>query len=537
MKKKLSFIAFLTTVAINALLFSGCDWLFENDDNNDNPPGDNFEYVVGTTLIQTKWAQRAPYNNMMVGTIRHRTGCGTTAMAQIMKYWEYPRQGIGQSEPYSTGIGTTVPSINFANIAFDWNNMLNTYPNANSGTETQRNAVANLMYHAAVGFRINSGSAGTDGGTSITRMINAMTAYFGYDKSMQRRSSQYFDDNTWKQMIREQLDAGMPVFANSPGHFYIIDGYDDNDMFHFNWGWNGRSDGWYPINIDYRTLGSEDTDSGEDDDSQNIIINIKPDEGGESPGYEIALREFRVQKTTVTQNEQFEAYARMVNVSSEYRFMGGTARVVLVDNNGNTTVIGTSSMGEGSSWTRLEDRPIYCFVPTASPGQYQLRIETRPTDGEWRLATLSLFREGVPNAINITVNAETGTPGGGYGQRLLVFETDKQTANQSETTQFTVTLQMRNTTSETFSGGHYTAALLDDAGNIVSILGTGGSGSLSAGNRHTSTRNINCEILPNTIALGQYLLRILVRPNAASEWRIATMSDTGVPISFAFEVR
>jgi len=127
MKKKLSFIvlafALFAVVAISALLVSGCDGLFEDDNNENlpvtgNPPRDKFEYVVGTTLLQTKWAQYTPYNNMMVGTIRHRTGCGTTAMAQIMKYWEYPRRGIGQSEPYSTGIGTTVPSINFANITF-----------------------------------------------------------------------------------------------------------------------------------------------------------------------------------------------------------------------------------------------------------------------------------------------------------------------------------------------------------------------------------------------------------------------------------
>jgi len=56
MKKRLSFIALaFAMVAVSVILFSACDWLFENDDNNENPPvtgnspGDNFEYVAGTT--------------------------------------------------------------------------------------------------------------------------------------------------------------------------------------------------------------------------------------------------------------------------------------------------------------------------------------------------------------------------------------------------------------------------------------------------------------------------------------------------------
>ena len=390
MKLKYSFLTFLI---ICVLIFTTCASLDADEEEG---------MVIVEPMIQTQWAQRSPYNNMMVNAIRNRTGCGTTAMAQIMKFYEYPEHGIGQSESYTTGIGTIVPALNFEATVYDWGNMLNTYSNANSGTDTERNAVATLMYHAAVGFRINDVPTGRDGGTTITRMINAMTTYFGYDKSMQRRSKIYFDDVTWEKIIRDQLDAGMPVFGHSPGHYYIIDGYDNNGKFHFNWGWNGKSDGWYPLSVDWRNLGGDDADSGEDDDSQNIIINIKPDEGGVSPGYEIGFTSFYVQKTSVIQNEQFEVYVQMKNINPEHRFLGGTARVELVDNNGNSNVIGTSSMGEGSSWTRLEDRPINCSVLNTVPkGQYKLRIATRPTGGEWKVATLSIV--GVPNSIDFTV--------------------------------------------------------------------------------------------------------------------------------------
>ena len=355
-------------------------------------------------LLQTKWAQRTPFNNMMVNTVRHRTGCGTTAIAQIMKYYEHPRHGIEQSEPYSTGLGTIVPSVNF-NFAYDWNNMLNTY---NSGaTQRQTDAVATLMYHLAVSFKINSGRTGTDSGTSTTRIMNALVTHFGYDKSIQRRNRKYFDDDTWVKIIREQLDLGMPVFCWYPGHFYVIDGYDDTGRFHFNWGWGGRSDGWYLPTVDWRTLGNEDADTGsEDEDGQNIVINIKPNAGGIPPGYEIALENFAAQRTTVARNERFEVYTFMRNVNNTSdRFYTGQAGVALVDNNNNiVAVIGTSNMGEGSWWSRLPDRPINCSVPnTVRPGQYRLKIVTRPTNGAWRFATLSLVREGVPNSINFMV--------------------------------------------------------------------------------------------------------------------------------------
>ncbi|MCL1818832.1 MAG: C10 family peptidase, partial [Spirochaetaceae bacterium] len=231
-------------------------------------------------LLQTNWTQRTPYNNLMVGNVRHRTGCGTTAMAQIMKYYGHPARGSGQSEPYSTGIGTTAPSVNF-NVPYDWSNMLNSYNG--DATQRQADAVATLMYHVAAGFRINSGRAGTDSGTSITRIIQAMTTHFGYDKSMLRRDRIYFDDAAWEKIIKDQLDAGMPVFYWFPGHYYVIDGYDGSGRFHFNWGW-GRQNGWYPLTVDWRTLGSEDAEMNADDDGQSMIINIKPDARGVLPG-------------------------------------------------------------------------------------------------------------------------------------------------------------------------------------------------------------------------------------------------------------
>jgi len=144
----------LALFAICALLFFSCDWLFD-DTKNENPPEDNFKYEVGTALTTTKWGQRSPYNDLfpLVDGQRSVTDCGNLALAQIIRFHQYPVRGKGQSTQVRINSDTiTVPTVNF-NVPYDWNNMLDNYTTANPGSTQQRNAAATLVYHvsAAVG--------------------------------------------------------------------------------------------------------------------------------------------------------------------------------------------------------------------------------------------------------------------------------------------------------------------------------------------------------------------------------------------------
>ena len=49
-------------------------------------------------LIKTKWDQGEPYNDLcpMAGDQRTLTGCGATALAQIMNYHQWPERATGQ---------------------------------------------------------------------------------------------------------------------------------------------------------------------------------------------------------------------------------------------------------------------------------------------------------------------------------------------------------------------------------------------------------------------------------------------------------
>ena len=78
-----------------------------------------------------------------------------------------------------------------------------------------------------------------------------MHTYFNYSDQIQFLKRDNYDTETWKAMVREQFDMGWPMYyggcQDGGCHAFVCDGYDDYDMFHFNLGWGGGSDGWYLI--------------------------------------------------------------------------------------------------------------------------------------------------------------------------------------------------------------------------------------------------------------------------------------------------
>ena len=95
--------------------------------------GKNLPIKSGTAvypLITTFWGQGEPYNrkcpyNNLIGEYTP-TGCVATAMAQIMKYWEYPTHGYG-SHSYSDWFYGNI-SANFANTTYQWSSMPRRWP-------------------------------------------------------------------------------------------------------------------------------------------------------------------------------------------------------------------------------------------------------------------------------------------------------------------------------------------------------------------------------------------------------------------------
>lgn len=206
-------------------------------------------------LLSTKWNQDQPYNDdceitFTDGTVMQcMTGCVATAMAQVMKFFEYPAAGVGSItyNPYSN----TLPlEMDFSARNFDWDNMLDKYVTDNYN-DTEASAVAYLM--KACGYSVSMQYGKNESGADPRRILNALINYFKYAKSSRYLERSNFTLKEWVELLHNHLEVGGPIIYNGDslngGHSFVCDGYQGAGYFHFNWGWGGLSDGYFLIDV------------------------------------------------------------------------------------------------------------------------------------------------------------------------------------------------------------------------------------------------------------------------------------------------
>ncbi|MCR4848542.1 MAG: thiol protease/hemagglutinin PrtT [Bacteroidales bacterium] len=195
---------------------------------------------VAGPLIQTKWGQGSPYNNLCPSN--SLTGCVATAMAQVAKYWNYPTRGIGSHSYQYQSYGNI--AADFGAITYDWGNMTDTY--SSTSTSAQNEAVATLMYHCGVMVEMQYGPS--ESGSNITRSSIGMATYFNYNTSYLEKKD--YLDKKWSDTLKYELNNNRPILYagnGTGGHAFVCDGYDSDGNFHFNWGWSGNNDGYFPL--------------------------------------------------------------------------------------------------------------------------------------------------------------------------------------------------------------------------------------------------------------------------------------------------
>ena len=232
--------------------------------------------VVVGPLLSTTWDQDSPYNYLCPGLTV--TGCAATAMAQVMKYWNYPSHGVGTHSYTLATYG--VQSADFQNTTYNWTNMINSY--SGSYNSTQRDAVATLMYHCGVSVDMDYGTASTGGSSaSANAPAYALVNYFNYSSSVQYCSRSSYAEDEWLYMLQTELNQGRPIFyhgsGNGGGHAFVFDGYNTSNYFHVNWGWSGYCDEYYLVsNLNPGPGGIGSGSNGIYNSNQGAIIGIKP---------------------------------------------------------------------------------------------------------------------------------------------------------------------------------------------------------------------------------------------------------------------
>lgn len=217
-----------------------------------DPPCEDQYFVTGP-LLQTEWDQIGGYNNYMDNMAcapyynngKAFTGCVATAMAQIIRYHQYPA-----SYNYSI-MPASIPS----------------YDTYSAGALE----VSRLMHDAAVSVNSESDCNGTGAAKDISDIVNALKNTFGYQSTVKKADFNY-------QTVLSEIRSNRPVllsgysekdktwiFFNSygGGHVWVADGSqefyvctedgsgrDGYLYFHMNWGWGPYSgcNGWFGFN-------------------------------------------------------------------------------------------------------------------------------------------------------------------------------------------------------------------------------------------------------------------------------------------------
>lgn len=361
--------------------------------------------VVVEPLVTTKWNQDAPFNNFAPeytddnnNTQRCATGCAATAMAQIMKFHNWPEQGVGHYSYEHQSFGTI--SSNFSEHVYDWTDMIDRYNNGEY-SNVQADAVALLMKDCGVSLNMNYGPVS---GASIYSYTPAFKNYFRYSSRTVNRSG--CETAEFTKIITDELQEGRPIIycgtGEDGGHAFVVDGYDTNYFLHVNWGWGGYSDGYFDMNyMDPAGLGIGGG-SGAFKWNQGIVL-ARPLKDGVEP-YEFIQQLcfvlfndvqggiFCEQEMPANKGDDVTILLRnTANLSGESFF--GSLNVGVFDDSGALVTMGNEERLENNNGELLEfqsgrlysvDLPMTLNTAGIADGNYIVRAMSKANGDVWR---------------------------------------------------------------------------------------------------------------------------------------------------------
>ena len=256
-------------------------------------------------LLKTQWDQLEPYWNDTPPYYGANpdwkgqpspTGCGATAMAMVMNYYQWPKEACTEIPAYDlTTAHENVEKVWHIDAlpptTFDWDNILDNYVTPEDiiiGTPEQQEAVAKLMRYCGQGVRMIYSPVSSASYEQLA--VEALVKYFGYQNTVQVSHRMYYSIDGWEDLIYSELTNGRPVVyggrREDGGHAFVCDGYDGNGLFHINWGWCGYGDAYFSLSVlnPYDTSGTGASSSGIGYNiNQDAFIGVQPDKDGTSP--------------------------------------------------------------------------------------------------------------------------------------------------------------------------------------------------------------------------------------------------------------
>ena len=395
-------------------------------------------------LVTAQWNQNDPYNKLVNNSTYFDysdvvTGCVATAMAQVM-YYTAKKAGLSSSytlvatDSYTTKWGKTIPVVP-ANTALNWSSMKDTYTSGETGAAAD--AVATLMKACGASVKMSYANVDNGGSSANSNIIDdALITYFGYDETTQYADRSFYSYLNWIELLYNELSQGRAILYSGQsiggGHEFVCDGYQSEDYFHINWGWGGKSDGFFKLAAlapDEQGIGGSTSTEGYNA-GQSAVIGIQL-KGGSGTVLDVhkntvslTLNGVSADKTSITTDETANITFNITNNSED--IYDGEIGIKYID----------GDLGDGKMF----------IIPAG---------ETQKCVVEFRPKTAGTYK--------ITAYKPNGT--GGYGSIDLSKKVEVKVTAGSATDNLTLTLTPAVDNAELYSGTTY-----DLYGNIFKAV-------------------------------------------------------------------
>lgn len=363
-------------------------------------------------LVTARWNQDDPYNKLVNNSTYFDysdvvTGCVATAMAQVM-YYTAKKAGLSSSstlvatDSYTTKWGKTIPVVS-ANTVLNWSSMKDTYTSGETGEAAD--AVATLMKACGASVKMSYANVGNGGSSANSDIIDdALIKYFGYDETTQYADRSFYSYLNWIELLYNELSQGRAILycgqSIGGGHEFVCDGYQGEDYFHINWGWGGKSDGFFKLaalDPDEQGIGGSTSTEGYNA-GQSAVIGIQL-KGGSGTVLDVhkntvnlTLNSVSADKTSITTDEIANITFNITNNSED--IYDGEIGIIYID----------GDLGDGKMF----------IIPAG--GTQNCVVEFRPkTAGTYKITAYKPNGTGgygsidVSKFVTVTVDGGSGT--------------------------------------------------------------------------------------------------------------------------------
>ena len=417
------------------------------------------EKAIAPLLGEIMWDQGDPYNRKCPSVTQYdmwgdatgkgpaATGCVATAIGQIMYYHQWPETGKGSVSYTSKGEDDTVSvSVNFEGHKYDWGKMLPTL--TATSPDDAVNEVSTLLYHVGAAFESVYGAS--TGATDVS-VAPALKKYFSYDNGVSYLIRDFYSEQEWTDLLFTEFENSRPVAYGGltkkwEGHFFVLDGVNEDGYFHVNWGWSGMEDGYYLLSLlEPGSQGIGGAGSGTAFHyGQNMIVGIqKPVEGSKE---QVSFTSDYLTKFEKTVGRQGTATLKANEVwNNSATACKANLGFVLVDSLGNVVYRQwvKKETGYGVAYGEDEVSCAFLIPDNITPGRYTVRPAYQLESEGYASDHFIMFPTGRSDRYTAEVTEKNivYTTDGAFALTMLDVVTDTDSIVSGVRSKFTVKLR------------------------------------------------------------------------------------------------